>query len=136
MKPILMLAVLLAFAENAWSYKINPDYYGQEDLFIYRDNTFLVPECRKVLLQDINHLGEKTWLEIEGIVQVSESFSFSASPSHYFNGKFTYSTNSGLPKQKVVVYSGAKITLRSENAEARTPIELFLWSDCPKRQNP
>jgi hypothetical protein len=134
MKQFILLVSMAILSVDVWSLtKINVDYFAQESLFIYRDQAFVVPECRKVLVQDISQLGENAWLEIEGIVQIAENFNFSASPSHFLNGKFTYSTRSGLPKQKIVVYAKSKIILRSINEEARAPIEQFSWigdGDC------
>lgn len=107
--------------------KINPHYYAVEELYLIKGKAYVVPKCRKLLLQDINLLSDGAFIDVEGIIQISEGFNFESATSHYLNGHFIFSTRNGLPMHHVIVYPESTVTLRGFGDTDRLPAHRFQW---------
>lgn len=127
MKNLLLIIGLIASGSASALYQINPDYYAVEELYLEKGKTYVVPTCRKLLLQDINLLSDGSWVEVEGVVQIAEGYNFENATSHYLNGRFTFSTRNGLPMHHVILYPESKVTLLGSGKTERLPANKFQW---------
>jgi hypothetical protein len=123
---IFALVVLFFNAETFGLSKIfEGEQLSEREIVLKIDTKYRVKECNKWLLVDIKMFDSNLWLEIEGILEVTESERM-GNQSHFIRGKFTYSSSDHAHDYRAIVHPGSIVYLRGKS-DSPVKVKEYEW---------
>lgn len=115
MKSKLLVLIALFFcAESFGSIKIfEGDPLSQRELILDIDKKYRVKDCNKWLLVDIKKFDSNLWLDIEGVLEITENERM-GNQAHFVRGRFTYSSSDHVQDYKAIIHPGSIVYLRGK----------------------
>lgn len=113
MKHLIFLIILSASGIRAEMRIAEGQPFHMQDITIKSGEEYRVPVCRRLLLKDINNLNEKTWIDIDGLLELRRYMPRQRSSQSFMEGRFKFHTSPELADYQAILHSGTKVTLFS-----------------------
>ena len=123
-KVIACIFIFLSFPALSDRSRIAGDIESRIEKWVPAGEVYVVPSCRKWLIQDLHKLGPKTWLEIDGVLELSPSTHLHNTASNMISGKFTYWTGSAPAAMLAIIHPEASVKVAGEGG---INIVEFTW---------
>ncbi len=126
MKALFFLGFLLISVNvQSLSLRFEGDPINGKEVVIQFDEKYRVKECKKWLLVDVHKYNSSVWLEIDGVLELSESTRLK-SKSHFLRGKFTYSTSDHPQEYVAIIHPDSVVYLRGAS-DANILVYEYEW---------